>query len=99
MENGKTHLKIIQDDPWLTPHEEYLEKRLEWYNKHIRFIDQSCNGLRLFASGHKYFGFNYDTEKKGWWFRKPYRGFQLVGHKCRPAIPITGRDMGDFPPR
>lgn len=64
MENGKTHLKIIQDDPWLTPHEEYLEKRLEWYNKHIRFIDQSCNGLRLFASGHKYFGFNYDTEKK-----------------------------------
>ena len=70
MENGKTHLKIIQDDPWLTPHEEYFEKRLEWYNKHIRFIDQSCNGLRLFASGHKYFGFNYDTEKKGWWFRE-----------------------------
>ena len=67
---GKQPLAIVRDDPWLAPYAQYLENRLEWYHKHLRFIEEHCNGLGYFASGHRYFGFNYDPQKKGWWFRE-----------------------------
>lgn len=70
MPEEKKQLAIVRDDPWLAPQEQALENRLSWYRQHIRFIDEHCNGLRLFASGHEYFGFNYDDEKQGWWFRE-----------------------------
>ncbi len=70
MPEEKKQLAIVREDPWLSPQEQALENRLSWYRQHIRFIDEHCNGLRLFASGHEYFGFNYDDEKQGWWFRE-----------------------------
>ncbi|MDD4820167.1 MAG: alpha amylase C-terminal domain-containing protein [Flavobacteriales bacterium] len=70
MEKEEKPLKIVQDDPWLTPYNEYLTHRLSWYHTHCKYIDEHCNGLDYFTSGHKYFGFNYDTKEKGWWFRE-----------------------------
>ena len=63
-------LKIVEQDPWLAPYKEYLSNRLSWYHTHCKYIEEHCNGLGYFSSGHKYFGFNYDKDKKGWWFRE-----------------------------
>ena len=66
----KKTLALVQDDPYLAPWEKYLTERLSWYHSHLRFLDGHCHGLRQFATAHKYFGFHYDPEKKGWWFRE-----------------------------
>ena len=47
---GKQPLAIVRDDPWLAPYAQYLENRLEWYHKHLRFIEEHCNGLGYFAT-------------------------------------------------
>ena len=70
MDNQTQSLKIVEQDPWLAPFEHYLQNRLSWYKMHCRYIDDNCNSLGYFSSAHHYFGFNYDQEKKGWWFRE-----------------------------
>ena len=59
-------MKIIQDDPWLAPYEEDINSRFDRYqNKLSEFKD-----IVDFASAKNFFGFNYDTEKQGWYYRE-----------------------------
>ena len=63
------NLPPIQNDPYLKPFEQQLINRIEWYQNTKNYIERNFGSLERFASAHEFFGFNYDDEKKGWWFR------------------------------
>lgn len=62
-------LPLIQNDPYLKPYEQQIVNRIEWYQNTKNYIKKHFETLERFASAHTFFGFNYDEEKKGWWFR------------------------------
>ena len=62
-------LTLIEKDPLLKPFEQQLVNRIEWYQNTKDYIEKHFGSLDRFASAHEFFGFQYDQEKKGWWFR------------------------------
>lgn len=66
-----THqLKIIKNDPLLIHFENRIINRIEWYENTKGYIEKHFGSLNRFATAYKFFGFNYDKDKKGWWFRE-----------------------------
>jgi 1,4-alpha-glucan branching enzyme len=61
---------LVKNDPWLTPFTEEIKGRLERQQSRLDQITADYGSLEKFAEGHKYFGFNYDQKKKGWWYRE-----------------------------
>lgn len=73
---------IVQDDPWLEPYEQDILDRRERFYTRLNEIEKVAGSLEKFATGHCYYGFNYDSKKKGWWYREWAPGAQqlfLVG--------------------
>ncbi|MCB9203021.1 MAG: alpha amylase C-terminal domain-containing protein [Flavobacteriales bacterium] len=62
-------LKLIENDPYLKPYESQINNRYQWYQNTLNHINHHFGSLENFADGYKYFGFNYDDKKKGYWFR------------------------------
>jgi 1,4-alpha-glucan branching enzyme len=63
-------ITIIKEDSGLEPFQNDILNRMRWVNQHTSFLDDNFGGLGKFARAHEYYGFNYDTEKKGWWYRE-----------------------------
>jgi len=63
-------ITIIKEDKWLEPYKHDIQDRMRWFDQHLDFLDKNFGGLEKFAQGHKYFGFNYDSKLKGWWYRE-----------------------------
>lgn len=95
-------LPLIQNDPYLKPFEQQIVNRIEWYQHTKDYIEKHFHTLERFASAHKFFGFNYDEEKKGWWFRDwlPNADFvSLIGdfnHWDRDAHPLRRGNFGTW---
>ncbi len=66
----KKRLKLINTDPWLEPSEQDITARYERFVERIRQIEKDFGKLTNLADGHKYFGINYDPDKKGWYYRE-----------------------------
>ncbi len=62
--------QLVQDDPWLNPYTDEIADRINRYHKVLNDIHKESKNLRNFASAHQYLGFNYDKQKKGWWYRE-----------------------------
>lgn len=62
--------QLVKDDPWLAPYTEEINNRIKRYNSRLKEIEQQYNSLGKFAEGHHYLGINYDSKKKGWWYRE-----------------------------
>ncbi len=63
-------LPIIEQDAWLRPVEHKIEERYQSYISAKQDIELKYGSLQEYACWHKYLGFNYDAEKKGWYFRE-----------------------------
>lgn len=63
-------ITIIKEDEWLEPFQKDILNRMRWANQHIDFINSNYGSLKKFARAHEYYGFNYDSKKKGWWYRE-----------------------------
>ncbi len=63
-------LKLIQQDPWLEPSAHDIQDRYNRYNSKLSELETNFESLKNFADGHNYFGINYDSKKKGWWYRE-----------------------------
>ena len=63
-------LSLIKNDPYLKPYEQQIVNRIEWYQHTKDYIEKHFGSLGRFATAHEFFGFNYDSQKKGWWFRE-----------------------------
>jgi len=62
--------QLVLDDPWLEPYAEEISQRIHRFQDRLSEIEKSAGGLLQFAGGYKYFGFAYDDQKKGWWYRE-----------------------------
>lgn len=93
-------LALIQNDPYLKPFEQKLIQRMDRYQNTKNHIDQHFGSLESFASAHLFYGFNYDKENKGWWFRDwlPNAHFvSLIGdfnQWNRSANPLIRKNFG-----
>jgi 1,4-alpha-glucan branching enzyme len=63
-------LKLVQYDPWLEPSEKDIQDRYNRFVSRLSEIEKDFGSLERFADGYKYFGINFDREKKGWWYRE-----------------------------
>ena len=62
-------MNIIQNDPWLKPYEDAIEKRYEHFrDKEKQLTQNESMSLSDFASGHLYFGLH--STDSGWVFRE-----------------------------
>lgn len=63
-------LPIIQEDPWLDPYVYEVYNRFDRYKKARKEIEDAEGSLLNFATGHYYYGINFDKEKNGWAYRE-----------------------------
>jgi 1,4-alpha-glucan branching enzyme len=68
MDNLK--LPLVKNDPWLEPYTHDIEERLRRFRDTLANIERNAGSLEQFACAHNYLGINYDTEKKGWYYRE-----------------------------
>ena len=66
----QTTLALVQDDPWLAPYQHDLQLRLDRYHEVRSAIEAGAGSLRQYAQAYQYFGFNYDKQAKGWYYRE-----------------------------
>jgi len=92
--------KIVQEDNWLIPCELDIIARTNQFKALTQSLEQYFGSLENFASAYRYFGFNYDKKKKGWYYREwapEAKALYLVGDFNdwdRKANPMTKDDMG-----
>jgi 1,4-alpha-glucan branching enzyme len=63
-------LRLIQDDPWLAPFARHLADRFLRYHNLLFQLEDQFGSLYDFAGGHRYFGLNYDPDRRGWTYRE-----------------------------
>lgn len=68
--NQNEKLAIIQEDAWLDPYAYDADQRYRRYQKARKEIEDAEGSLLNFASGHKYYGINFDEERNGWTYRE-----------------------------
>jgi 1,4-alpha-glucan branching enzyme len=66
----QTTLALVQDDPWLAPYQNDLQQRLDRYYEIRSAIEAGAGSLHTFAQAYRYFGFNYDSQAQGWYYRE-----------------------------
>ncbi len=69
MEKSSTPL-LVKNDPWLSPYEEEIANRIDRYKGRLKGIEKDYGSLEEFASAYNEMGLNYDSKKKGWWYRE-----------------------------
>ncbi|TAF77837.1 MAG: 1,4-alpha-glucan-branching enzyme [Bacteroidetes bacterium] len=70
MKNSTDTIQLVVDDPWLTPYNQDIKDRMNRFYDAKKNIEAAAGSLAAFSDGHKYFGFNYDASKKGWFYRE-----------------------------
>ena len=76
--NELRELPVVAQDEWLKPNEADMERRYGRYTSCLEQIEHRCGSLVDYANGYLYFGFQYDVQQKGWWFREWLPGAQDV---------------------
>lgn len=93
-------IALIEDDPWLSPYEQDIKDRMDRYFNAKAEIEHVSGQLTDFANAYKYYGFNYDIDKKGWWYREwapAAFGLYLIGDFNswdRTSHPLTKNTNG-----
>lgn len=67
---AETLPQLVQDDPWLEPYTQDIQARISRFKEALQGIIEEAGSLATFASAYTFFGLNYDTQKKGWWYRE-----------------------------
>jgi 1,4-alpha-glucan branching enzyme len=93
-------LPIVNRDPWLEPVQHEVFERYLRYKNRLNAIESDFGSLNRFADGYKYFGVNYDSKQKGWY----YREWAPAAHQMfltgdfnnwnRESHPLTRMDYG-----
>lgn len=63
-------MKIVEKDSWLNPVADEVERRYERFQHRLKSIENQFGSLSTFASAYQFFGFHYDTSRRGWWYRE-----------------------------
>ena len=63
-------LAIVEQDDWLKPVEGAMTERYAHFCRRLSDIERTAGSLVDYANGYLYFGFQYDSVRRGWWFRE-----------------------------
>ena len=63
-------MKIVDNDNWLSPVADEVQKRYDRFCNRLENIEKQYGSLSSFASAHEFFGFHYDRVRHGWWYRE-----------------------------
>ena len=63
-------IKLVENDSWLEPVADKVEARYQRYESKLKYIESQYGSLKSFASAHEFFGFTYDSLRRGWWYRE-----------------------------
>ena len=63
-------IKLVENDSWLEPVADKVEARYQRYESKLKYIESKYGSLKSFASAHEFFGFTYDSLRRGWWYRE-----------------------------
>lgn len=63
-------LRMVENDPWLEPNEKEIVMRNDRFRARMEAVERGNGTLSDFANGHRWYGFNYSPEDRGWWFRE-----------------------------
>jgi len=91
---------LVKNDPWLEPYKEEINGRLNRFINKLKDLESRYGSLKEFAEAYHYFGFNYDHDKKGWWYREwapNAKALYLIGdfnNWDRQANPLERIDHG-----
>ncbi len=66
----KRCLAMIMRDGWLEPVADKIKEREDRVDARLDDIKARFGSLSAYADSYKFFGFNRDEQKKGWWFRE-----------------------------
>jgi 1,4-alpha-glucan branching enzyme len=100
--NQVEKLPIIQEDAWLDPYVHDVYERYERYKRARQQIEDAAGSLLNFATGHLYYGINFNTEKNGWFYREwapNAESLHLIGDFNdwdRTSHPLEKNDKGDW---
>ncbi len=63
-------MRIVEQDAWLEPVSQAVTERYLRFKGRLQELEQHYGSLKAFATADKLFGFNYDSIRKGWWYRE-----------------------------
>ena len=63
MPDKPLRMRIIENDPWLTPYSSVIEKRNQSVRKKMAGLTRQSKDLKAFATGHLYFGVHRTEEE------------------------------------
>ncbi|MCF8304507.1 MAG: 1,4-alpha-glucan-branching enzyme, partial [Bacteroidales bacterium] len=63
-------LKLVREDPWLEPSEDDLNERYNRFKERLKILEDKSGTFNQFANAYKYFGINYSSKDKGWYYRE-----------------------------
>ena len=87
--------KLVQDDPWLEPHQGVIERRMEQFSEALAEIEKNSKSLAAYATGHKYVGIHFQPAANKWAVREwapAAQSVSLIGdfnHWDREAHPLA----------
>lgn len=61
---------LVKNDPWLEPFTDEINASLERFHQRKKELESKFGSISKFGEGYAYLGFNYDKQKKGWWYRE-----------------------------
>ena len=62
--------KIVQDDPWLEPHQGAIQRRMAQFSAALSSIEASSKSLSAYATGHKFVGIHLHAAQQQWSVRE-----------------------------
>lgn len=62
--------KLVQDDPWLTPHQPAIERRMQRFSDELESIRSASGSLAAYATAHKSAGIHYQSAANQWMIRE-----------------------------
>ncbi|UYZ59365.1 alpha amylase C-terminal domain-containing protein [Hymenobacter latericus] len=67
---AEPQLPLVQQDPWLAPFADVIQRRLARFEQRLAEIQAECGSLARYACRHQQFGLHYDVRRRGYWFRE-----------------------------
>lgn len=62
--------QLVLDDPWLAPHQEAIEKRMQRFQNELSAICAHAGSLAAHAQAHQQLGIHFDSRTQSWHIRE-----------------------------
>jgi 1,4-alpha-glucan branching enzyme len=61
---------LVENDPWLKPHEEAIQRRIARFHEALADVNQRTGSLSSYATGHQYIGIHFHPKTRTWTVRE-----------------------------